>query len=433
MPVTSLPTLYGNPQSIAVDAQGSLYYADLALEGTIFTPETGSDGKVWRVAFDANGDPLPPEIVVSELGFPDGVAILPGNIEATEWRTLGGSVERKYFNPKEFTINAANAGQLVKRWEFPTTAIVTDSPSVASIALPGEGRQSIAFFADWNGVVYAVRLEDGSELWSFQAAEQPGSNYPGAGSAHVETVGGEDRVFIAYGETMYALDAVTGSELWHFTAGTGCRDAQGNPPGSCGFQGERNEIESTAAIADGTVFFAMDTNDSALGKGGFYGVDVNSGHLRWFFDFASLSTCRPDPGDAVTHFDGYHSADELGLPAGLLRDAGGLRLRSHAERLRQRVVVRGDRCGTRSALLGDEQLRRGRRSLHAETAAADAALRRGDLRAALRRNARVALAPARSRSRGLRLRRRAESVHDHDAVASRATSSAWAARTAPIT
>ena len=59
----TLPTLYGNPQSIAVDAQGTLYYADLALEGSIFIPETGSDGKVWRIGFDESGDPLPPEIV----------------------------------------------------------------------------------------------------------------------------------------------------------------------------------------------------------------------------------------------------------------------------------------------------------------------------------------------------------------------------------
>ena len=68
--VTSLPTLYGNPQSIAVDAQGTVYYADLALEGTIFTPETGANGKVWRVAFDTNGDPLPPEIVRLEPRLP---------------------------------------------------------------------------------------------------------------------------------------------------------------------------------------------------------------------------------------------------------------------------------------------------------------------------------------------------------------------------
>src|SRR5690606_17616198 len=58
-----LPTPNGNPQSLAFDGQGRLYYADLDLRGSLFDPDTGPDGKVRRIAFDAHGDPLPPEIV----------------------------------------------------------------------------------------------------------------------------------------------------------------------------------------------------------------------------------------------------------------------------------------------------------------------------------------------------------------------------------
>ena len=322
-PVTQLPTRYGNPQSIAVDSQGTLYYADLALEGTIFTPETGSDGKVWRVRFDATGAPQPPEIIVSNLGFPDGVVVRPGNLESAEWRTLGRTPERIYFNPDEATITAANVSRLVRRWEFPTTAIVTSSPSVATIDLPGEGRTPFAIFQDWNGVVYAVRIADGSQAWSFQADAQPGAGYPGAASATIETIGGADRVFIAHGQTMYALDATTGAELWRFAAGTGCRNAAGDPPGFCGFQGERNQIESTPAIVADTVVFGMDVNDREVGKGGIFGVDVANGHLRWFFDLESGVTCRTDAGDAITRFDGYHNAAELGLPADFFATRAG--------------------------------------------------------------------------------------------------------------
>ena len=318
-----LPTLYGNPQSITVDAQGSLYYADLALEGSILAPETGSNGKVWRIRFDANGAPLPPEIVASDLGFPDGVVVLAGNLESAEWRTLGRTPERKYFNPDETTITAANVAQLVRRWEFPTTAIVTSSASVATIDLPGEGRTPLAVFQDWNGVVYAVRIADGTQAWSFQADPQPGAGYPGAASATIERVDGQDRVFIAHGETMYALDAATGTELWRFTAGTGCRNAAGDPPGLCSFLGERNQIESTPAIVAGTVVFGMDVNDREIGKGGIFGVDVGNGQLRWFFDLESGATCRPNADDAITHFDGYHTAAELGLPADFLATRAG--------------------------------------------------------------------------------------------------------------
>jgi outer membrane protein assembly factor BamB len=313
--VGTLPTPFGNPQSIAVDSQGTVYYADLALEGGIFDPDTGSNGKVWRVRFDGNGDPLEPEILESELGFPDGVAVRPGNLEPKEWRTLGGSPSRTYYNPEELTVTIDNVGQLVKRWEFPTTAIVTASPIVAAIDVPGEGHVPLVFFQDWNQIVHAVRIADGSELWSFQADLHPGASYPGSASATVETVDGVDRVFIGSGERMYALDAATGAEVWRFIAGTGCRDELGDPPGLCSFTGERNQIESTPAIVADTVVFGMDVDDKELGKGGVFGVDVRTGHLKWFFDLESGDTCRPDPGDEITRYDGYHSADELGLPA----------------------------------------------------------------------------------------------------------------------
>jgi hypothetical protein len=41
---------------------------------------------------------------------------------------------------------------------------------------------------------------------------------------------------------IYAVGAVTGTEVWHFDAGTGCA----TPPGDCGFGGpspETNEVE----------------------------------------------------------------------------------------------------------------------------------------------------------------------------------------------
>jgi outer membrane protein assembly factor BamB len=313
--VTELPASTGHPQSLAFDAQGRLYYADLNLIGSLLFPDTGPNGTVRRIVFDAAGNPQPPEIVRRGLAFPDGVAIVPGNLEPAEWRTLGGSYQRSYFNPGESILGAGNVAGLVKRWVYPVTAIVTGSPVVATVELPGEGRTPLVIAQDWNGIVHAVRLADGSAVWTFQADEQPGAGYPGAASATVETVDGADRVFIGHGQGLYALDAATGAELWRFYAGTGCRDAQGAPPGLCGLDGERNQIESTPAIVNDTVVFGMDVNDREGGKGGVYGLDVRSGRLRWFFDLESGQTCRPLASDAITRYDGYHSAAELGLPA----------------------------------------------------------------------------------------------------------------------
>lgn len=323
-PPLTLPAPNGSPQALAFDAQGTLYYADLDLRGSPVDPDTGDDGKVRRIRFAANGDPLAPEIVRRSLAFPDGVAILPGDLEPAEWRTLGGDLSRRYFHGSETRLTAENVGELRVRWRRPTAAIVSASPTVATVELPGEGRVPLVFFQSWDERIQAVRVETGFPVWTFEAELQPGAAYPGASSATITQVGEDDVVLIGAGEQLYALDAATGQERWRFTAGTGCRDPiSGLPPGLCGFDGERNQIESSPAVAGGTVYFGMDVNDLATGKGGFYAVDLASGELRWFFDLQSGQTCRPWPADAITRYDGYHSEAELGLPSGFLASRPG--------------------------------------------------------------------------------------------------------------
>ena len=94
-------------------------------------------------------------------------------------------------------------------------------------------------------------------------------------------------------------------------------------PGLCGFDGERNQIESTPIVTGGTVYVGMDVNDVATGKGGFYALDADDGRLVWFFDTESGAVCRPDPSDEIRRYDGYHSEAELGLPAGFLTTRSG--------------------------------------------------------------------------------------------------------------
>jgi DNA-binding beta-propeller fold protein YncE len=76
------PHPHGTPQGLAVDSAGTLYYADLDLrrEG-LFGIDTGPDGKVWRIRFDADGAPLTPEKLLDGLSFPDGLGVLPGDLE----------------------------------------------------------------------------------------------------------------------------------------------------------------------------------------------------------------------------------------------------------------------------------------------------------------------------------------------------------------
>jgi len=70
----------GNPQGIAVDSEGSLYYADLDLTWDFPGIDAGPNGKLRRIRFDARGDPLPPEILLEGLAFPDAVAVTSGTL-----------------------------------------------------------------------------------------------------------------------------------------------------------------------------------------------------------------------------------------------------------------------------------------------------------------------------------------------------------------
>lgn len=318
-PPESLPPIStGSPQGLALDAGGTLYYADLDLVGTLPNVGPGPNGKVRRIRFDSSGTPQPPEIVRQGLRFPDGVAVFPGDLERREWRSYAGGDDRRFFNARESTITAANVADLAVKWAFPTGAIVTASPTVARVTVPGEGRILVAYVPSWDANVYAIRVRDGSELWRFATADRLGVSFPGTASVHFDHVDGAARVFVGSGQTFYALDATTGAESWHFDAGTGCV-----VPGACSFTGERNEIEASALVADGKVVFSMDVNDREGGKGGVYALAAASGSLAWFFDLESGSTCRPNPGDDIRRYDPYHSEAELGLPAGFLATRPG--------------------------------------------------------------------------------------------------------------
>ncbi len=321
-PAEELPPIpTGHPQGLAVGGDGTVYYTDLDLVGTLPNVSTGPDGRVWRIRFDADDNPLAPEVVRDGLRFPDGLAIAPGNLQEPDvpiepWPTLAGGPARTFFNPDETFLTPDTVGDLVEKWRFDTEAVNTASPAVATVDLPGVGEKKVVFASSWDGNFYALDFDDGSEIWRFAWEDQPGASFPGAASPTITDIGDRRVALMAAGENLYAIDAATGEEVWRFSGGTGCRDAvTGEFPGLCGFDGERNQIESTPLVTGGTAYFGMDINDVATGKGGFFAVDIADGTMAWYFDTETGATCRPYPGDDVRAYDGYHSTVELGLPA----------------------------------------------------------------------------------------------------------------------
>ena len=146
--VPPIPT--GHPQDLTVGADGTIYYADLDLKGTLPNVGPGPNGKVWRIRFDANGQPRAPEIVRQGLAFPDGVAVMAGNLQddaqgPLDWPTLAGGPARRFFQGNENWLTPETAPKLIERWRFETNAVVTSSPSIATVEIAPGDRRRVAF------------------------------------------------------------------------------------------------------------------------------------------------------------------------------------------------------------------------------------------------------------------------------------------------
>jgi outer membrane protein assembly factor BamB len=290
----------GFPAGLAFDAGGTLYYVDRA-------------GTIRRINFDPGGNPSEPELVASGLESPEALAVFPSR--ADEWLTLGGSYRRTYFNPRERVLNRDTAANLIPKWKYFTSGMISAQPVVTWVDLPGEGRTQIVIASSWDHYVYALRAENGSLVWRYLRKPQPGTFYPFAGTPTIAWIDGQQRVYVPGGETMYCLDATTGEEIWQFDAGTGCTN--------CTPRQERNQIESTPAVVDGKVMFGMDINDNVPGKGGVLAVRADDGRLVWFLDMMTLTTCRPFAEDNIRRFDAFHTEAELGLPEGFFASRPG--------------------------------------------------------------------------------------------------------------
>jgi outer membrane protein assembly factor BamB len=235
-----------------------------------------------------------------------------------EWPTYSANVERTGTNPNETLLTKETVSKLVVKWKFPTQGPVAASPVVATVDVPGEGGERIVVVGSYDGNVYAIRASDGKEIWHFTVKPDPGISYGMiAATPSIVKIGSKWRVYAAGGETMYALDAGTGAKIWEFDAGTGCT--------TCDDKTERNEILSSPAVLpdQDLVLFGTDINDRTPGKGGFYALSAKDGRLHWYFDVDAGKACSPNAGDNIRRFDGFHSAERLGLPNDFLSTRAG--------------------------------------------------------------------------------------------------------------
>jgi outer membrane protein assembly factor BamB len=120
------------------------------------------------------------------------------------------------------------------------------------------GDGGLALIGSGDGTLYALDAESGEERWRFETERRIRST-PAVADG-VAYFGGGDGVF-------YALDVGSGETRWTFeTTGVGLNSAD--------FGFDRTQIQGSAAIADGTVYFG--SRDGSL-----YALDAATGELRW--------------------------------------------------------------------------------------------------------------------------------------------------------
>ncbi len=193
------------------------------------------------------------------------------------------------FNTLEQVLGPDNVGSLVpsRKYSFAATAAAYTAPPVLvnGVLYVGE-----------NEYLYAINTATGVVLWKFKAA------VPGYGITSPTIVNGIVYVAAYNPGILYALNAQTGAPLWTYSYGA----AEGGAPavagglvyfssgqtmlafnattGTVAWQwqvADYQQIQTSAAVADGAVYFAITEDD--LNKG-VIALDAASGKLLWNYE-----------------------------------------------------------------------------------------------------------------------------------------------------
>ena len=170
----------------------------------------------------------------------------------------------------ETTIGSSNVGTLALKWKFNTGGWVTASPAVATV-----NGTSMAFVGSWNGRFYALNAVTGQEVWSYQVDSTPYCSACMIGSSADVTNGivyfGADNAFL------YALNAATGAVVWKVQLGD---PTQGYA------------IWSSPSVYNGVVYVGLASHgDNPCVVGHVVALNASTGQINWNFQTLDESTC----------------------------------------------------------------------------------------------------------------------------------------------
>ncbi len=256
-------------------------------------------------------------VAVLSLTFiapPRAVAVASG-----EWTTYGANNARTGFNPSETAITPSTAANLITKW---TASQAGGTLGIFSQPVTSNGT---VYWGSWDGNEHATNALTGTQVWSrfLGLTSAAGCNPPSVGVADTPTVaslsingrrrsvlfvGGGGNVGTADPQArLYALDALTGIELWKTDLGPAPATFMWSSPayfngsvyvgiasfGDCPLvQGRLVKLDATSGVIQATFNVVQ---DGCTGGGIWSSPAIDEADGTLYFSTGNAASCSTQP------------------------------------------------------------------------------------------------------------------------------------------
>lgn len=259
-------------------------YFDLRLsaDGTSLDGKKAFDGHTLPVTLRRGN--LPPATPNAEAAVRIAAPVWKFATGGAIWSSPAVADDTVYFGSVDKTLYALDVRTGKVRWKFATGAAVMGQPTI--------DRDDLYILSD-DGFVYKIKRKAGTVVWKFDAHNAVPRDVPSLTStkwdfdASAPTIS-DGVVYVGSGDNkLYAIDADSGAERWHFDA--------------------KDKVLSTPAVADGRVFFGSFDHHV-------YALDAKTGALAWKFDTLEPIVSSPLVANGMVYI-GSRSSDLFALDA----------------------------------------------------------------------------------------------------------------------
>ena len=213
--------------------------------------------------------------VVTALGLGIYAADSIGNSSEGPWPMAGHDLANSRSQPNENRIGKSNVSSLTTKWIFRAGGDISATPTVGNDAV---------FFPDWAGNLYAVRRDNGQQLWSARITQ-----YDGAANAYARVspaLHGPDLIIGDIASSPTVAQPHDGARVMAVNRQTGAPHWV--------TQVEKNQaaiITGSPVVVGDVVVVGISSNEEALAdqpgyvcctfRGSFVALDANTGKVLW--------------------------------------------------------------------------------------------------------------------------------------------------------